>query len=277
MESETIRCTVCPHECLLAPGNIGRCKTRKNVDGENVSVNYGQVSSLALDPIEKKPLARFYPGSNILSLGSFGCNFSCPFCQNHTISMSDGSNLALTSVSPEIIVDKAKEFIPYGNIGIAFTYNEPLIGYEFVLDTEKLAHENGLKTVVVTNGGINPEIFREVAKNTDAFNIDLKGLNIYESIGGKLETVKENIKTAVEEGSHVEVTTLVIPGVNDTPEEIEEIASFLASISPDIVLHITRFFPQYKMLNVPPTDVNLIYELAEVARKHLPHVYEGNV
>lgn len=277
MGNEMFECIICPHHCILGPDQVGRCRTRKNINGENVSLNYGMVSSIALDPIEKKPLAQFYPKRNILSVGSFGCNFTCPFCQNHDISMSDGSNLQLTKIEPEVIINKAIELIPFGNIGVAFTYNEPLIGYEYVLDTERLAKENGLKTVVVTNGGVSPEIFRKIAKYTDAFNIDLKGLNIYNGIGGDLNTVKKNIQIAVEEGCHVEVTTLIIPGVNDTPEEITEIAKFLASISPEIVLHVTRFFPQYKMRELSPTPVDTVLSLADTARGYLDNVYVGNI
>lgn len=277
MEKNRIICNVCPHNCILDEGVVGRCKTRANINGENVSLNYGKITSIALDPIEKKPLHRFYPGYNILSIGSFGCNFNCPFCQNYSISMSDGSNGQFISASPEQIVDKAIELIPNGNMGIAFTYNEPTLSYEFLLETEKLAHLNNLKTVVVTNGGINPEIFKEIAKNTDAFNIDLKGISIYDKIGGDLETVKENIKTANELGCHIEVTTLVVPGLNDSKEEIEEIAQFLSSVNPNIVLHLTRYFPQYKYTNEAPTDINLLYEYKNIADKYLNEVILGNV
>lgn len=277
MKNDIIECSVCHHRCRLPEGAVGFCKIRSNQNGENVPINYGCVTSIALDPIEKKPLYDFYPGSNILSIGSFGCNYACPFCQNYTISMSDGSDNRYKMLTSEYIVDSAIDLKPYGNIGVAFTYNEPLIDYEFVLDTEKLAHEHDLKTVVVTNGSINPEIFREVAKHTDAFNIDLKGLSIYPLVKGDLESVKENIRIANEEGSHVEVTTLIIPGENDSIEEIEEIAKFLADINPDTVLHITRFFPNYKMTDKPPTPVKKIFELTNVAKKYLNKVYPGNV
>lgn len=274
-EAEKVQCAVCDRGCVLAPGQTGACRARINKDGAVVSKNYGQITSAALDPIEKKPLAEFCPGSMILSVGSYGCNFTCPFCQNHEISMH-GAELPTETVTPEQLVEKAVALKPYGNIGIAFTYNEPLVSWEFVNDTAKLAHEAGLKTVVVTNGSINPEIFKKVAQNIDAFNIDLKGMNIYDSLGGKLSAVEENIKTAAKTG-HVEVTTLVIPGVNDSDEEIEKIAAFLASVDPNIVLHITRFFPAYKMRTTPPTPVETIYHLADVARKYLKHVYVGNV
>lgn len=277
MEKNSIVCNVCPHACTLRPGQVGRCRVRGNINGENRDLNYGRITSLALDPIEKKPLANFYPGNYVLSLGSYGCNFNCSFCQNYSISMSDGSNRQYVETTPQIVVDKAVELIPEGNIGIAFTYNEPTIGYEFVLETEKLAQEKGLKTVVVTNGGINPEIFREIAKNTDAFNIDLKGIDIYKSIGGDLETVKENIRIAHEEGAHVEITTLVIPGINDSEEEIEKIAKFISSVDPNITLHLTRFFPQYKLLDNYPTPIETLRRSQKVAQKYLNNVILGNV
>lgn len=277
MSNDRLSCNVCFHQCSLAPGQLGLCKSRKNNGEEIVSTNYGLLTSLALDPIEKKPLNHYYPGSNILSVGSFGCNFKCAFCQNHQISMTDGSDLRLIQASPLDLVNKAIELKPYNNIGIAFTYNEPLIGYEFVLDTEKLAHENGLKTVVVTNGCINPEIFSEIADYTDAFNIDLKGIDLYQKVSGDLETVKKNIQIAVEKEKHVEVTTLVIPGENDSIEDIETIAQFLSSLDPNIVLHITRFFPQYKMLDKQPTDIDKMITLQKRAQKYLNNVYLGNV
>lgn len=277
METEYILCDLCPHNCRLYPGQSGRCHVRENRDGQNVSRGYGKLTSIALDPIEKKPLARFYPGYNILSVGGFGCNLTCPFCQNHSISMSDGNDLPLREASPEELVELAESLIPQGNIGIAFTYNEPLINFEYVRDTFKLAKERGLKTVLVTNGNINPERFSEIAELTDAFNIDLKGLSIYDKISGDIKTVEENIKRAAEKGAHVEVTTLVIPGENDTDEEIDEISSYLAAIDPEIVLHVTRFFPQFKMMDRPPTPVETIYRLTDRARSNLKHVYPGNV
>ncbi len=277
MLNNTISCNVCSHHCRLKPGQIGLCHTRGNINGSIETLNYETVSSIALDPIEKKPLAHFYPGSQILSVGNFGCNFNCPFCQNHSISMNGGESFPKHKISPTELVNQALKLMPYGNIGIAFTYNEPLVNYEYVLDTEKFAHKNGLKTVVVTNGGINPEIFREVAQNTDAFNIDLKGIKLYPKIGGDLETVKQNIKTAHDEGCHVEVTTLVVPGVNDTVEEMEEISKYLASIDENIPLHITRFFPNYKMDETEATPIETLHALAGIASKYLNTIHLGNV
>lgn len=277
--SNKIECDVCSRRCKLENGQVGFCQARANRNGYMENVNYGFISSMALDPIEKKPLAHFYPGSNIFSIGNFGCNLNCPFCQNHEISMvkREQLNSRIRSVLPKHIVDQALDLKVYNNIGIAFTYNEPLINYEFVIETEQLAHQYNLKTVVVTNGNINPRIFRKVAKNTDAFNIDLKGIDIYGMTGGDLDTIKENIKIAYEEGCHIEITTLIIPEVNDSIEEIREIAQFIASIDPKIPLHITRFFPQYKMKNSYPTPISKLYQLEEEASKYLKHVHLGNI
>ena len=277
MLNNSIECNICSHHCKLKPGQIGFCHSRGNINGSIESLNYQTVSSIALDPIEKKPLAHFYPGKQILSVGNFGCNFNCPFCQNFSISMTGGENITKQKISPTELVNQAIRLIPYGNIGIAFTYNEPLVNYEYVLEAEKYAKKNGLKTVVVTNGGINSEIFREVAENTDAFNIDLKGINLYPDIGGDLETVKENIKIAYDTGCHVEITTLIVPGVNDNEEEMEEIAKFIAGIDENIPLHITRFFPNYKMTDTQPTPIETLHNLAAIASKYLNNIHLGNV
>lgn len=271
-------CQVCPRHCRISEGNLGFCRARRNISGTIVDDNYGKITAAALDPIEKKPLARFYPGSNIFSVGSYGCNLRCSFCQNHEISMTDGRDLNLVDITPENLVARAKDYIPYGNIGIAYTYNEPLIGYEFVRDTAKLAHEEGMKNVVVTNGFTEKETLEAILPYIDAFNIDLKGYTdeFYRKVGGSLEAVKEIIKLAAQK-SHVEVTNLVIPGENDSAEEMEQLAAFLRSVSPDIVLHVTRFFPCYKMQDKTPTPVDTVLALTETAKKYLKYVYPGNI
>lgn len=271
-------CPVCPHHCSLAEGQTGFCRARTNRDGKIRDDNYGYITSACLDPIEKKPLAHFYPGSSILSVGSYGCNMRCDFCQNHSISMSAKLS-GMEHVTPNMLVDKARALVPAGNIGLAFTYNEPLIGWEFVRDTETLNRDDaGLKNVVVTNGFTDPKIFKQIAELTDAFNIDLKAFNraFYKRYAGDLETVKTNIETA-SAYAHVEVACLIIPGLNDSPEEIRKMARFLNRIDPEIVLHVNRFFPCYKMTDRPPTPADTIYSLAEEAKKILPHVYTGNL
>lgn len=273
-----ITCKICPHYCNLDENQVGLCRARSNINGQITAINYGMVTSIALDHIEKKPLQRFHPGSKILSVGSFGCNLSCPFCQNHEISMSKKNDIKAQSVTPEDLILLAKDLVVEGNIGIAYTYNEPLVGYEYVRDCSVLAKENGLKNVVVTNGCFLEEPMKELLPYIDAFNIDLKCFKeeFYKKIGGDLDTVKNFIKLAAKY-SHVEVTTLIIPDENDSEEEIRNISLFLASINKDIPLHISRFFPTYKMSDKNATRVNDIYNLSKIAREALIYVYEGNV
>lgn len=272
-----IKCRVCPNYCNLSEGQIGVCRARSNKDGNMVPINYGHITSLALDPIEKKPLNRFHPGKNILSVGSFGCNLRCSFCQNYPISMAFEEDIKTEYKTPENLVKLATSLKNKNNIGIAYTYNEPLIGYEYVRDTAKLAKEYDLMNVVVTNGCFNENVLDEILPYIDAFNIDLKGFTegFYRELGGDLETVKKFIKAASKQ-VHVELTTLIIPKENDSEEEMRELSEFLASVNPEIPLHISRFFPTYKMLDRPATEVKKIYRLAEIAREKLIYVYEGN-
>lgn len=271
------RCEICPHHCNIEEGQLGFCNARANRDGTIVNENYGLITSIALDPIEKKPLNRFLPGSRILSVGSYGCNLRCPFCQNHEISMCERRPDNIVRMQPEALVEKALELVPKRNIGIAFTYNEPLIGYEFVRDCAILAHQRGLKTVAVTNGFINETPLIELLPHIDAMNIDLKAFTeeFYHHISGSLKPVKRTIEIAAR-SCHVEVTTLIIPEENDSPEEMRRLSSWLADINPDIPLHISRFFPRYRMTDRDATEAEHIYALADIARKKLHYVYEGN-
>ena len=271
------RCELCFHHCALDEGQTGLCRARACQDGKIGSLNYGKLTSLALDPIEKKPLRRFHPGSMVLSVGSFGCNLRCPFCQNHEISMSGDRELETAEVSPETLAGKALELRPYGNIGVAYTYNEPLIGYEYVRDCAALVHERGLVNVLVTNGTIEEAPWRALLPLIDAANIDLKGFTPewYRKLGGDLETVKRSISLAAGQ-CHVEVTTLLIPGENDSEEEIRNLAQWLASVDRNIPLHLSRFFPRYRMMDKTPALVERVYRLADVAREYLPFVYTGN-
>ncbi len=283
-------CNVCFRHCNLKEGQAGLCGARIGLGGSTVCSNYGKITSLALDPIEKKPLKRFYPGSKILSVGSYGCNLRCPFCQNHEISWSDEAwRYADTAdtLTPEELAQIAYDNIPRGNIGVAFTYNEPLVGYEFVLETARLVHEKGMKNVMVTSGTADVSVLDVLAPYIDAMNIDLKGFSehfYHDVIDGSFEMVLSFIKRAVMV-SHVELTTLIIPGENDSLEEMEKIAEFIAGlkdadgniIGPSIPLHITRFFPRFHMTDKAPTDVDLIYRLVAKAHERLQHVYPGNV
>lgn len=270
-------CQTCMHHCRLSPGQWGICRARKNEGGEIVCKNYGQVSSLALDPIEKKPLNRFYPGSKILSVGSFGCNLRCPFCQNYEISMTKPEVSEDTYLSPQELVDIAVKCREKGNIGVAFTYNEPLVGWEYVLDTAKLVKGAGMKNVLVTNGTASPEVLEKLLPYIDAMNIDLKGFReeYYRKLGGSLLAVKEFIVRAAKE-CHVELTTLIVPGENDSVEEMEEEVRWIASVDEEIPLHVSRFFPRYHMETGTATSVKKVYQLADVAGKMLKYVYTGN-
>jgi pyruvate formate lyase activating enzyme len=272
-----LKCNVCHHHCSLSENQTGLCKARSNKNGKIVPVNYGEITSIALDPIEKKPLNRYYPGSNILSVGSFGCNLKCSFCQNYEISTVGKGELKTQRATPEELVQIALDLISRGNIGIAYTYNEPLVGYEYVRDCAVLAKKNKLKNIVVTNGCFNEEVLNELAPYIDAFNIDLKGFSdkFYKNIGGDFELVKKFI-TKAHKAAHVEITTLIIPDENDSEEEIINLSEFIASIDKDIPLHISRFFPRYEMKEKKPTEVKKVYELANGARRKLKYVYEGN-
>ncbi len=277
MKAIKLVCPVCPHHCVLGEGETGRCRARVARGGEIVSLSYGRLTSLALDPVEKKPFARWMPGKFILSVGSFGCNLRCPFCQNEAISQA-GADFSTTAVSPEELVRIAVELTPRGNVGVAFTYNEPLIGYEYVRDTARFLRQEGLSAALVTSGMMEPPLFKELLPLITALNIDLKGWRseFYDWVGGDLAAVKENIRQAAGV-AHVEVTTLIVPGRNDSDSEMEAEAIWLASLSPEIPLHISRYFPRFLTLDIPATPVADIYRLAAVARRHLRYVYEGNV
>ena len=296
-------CDVCFRHCHIEEGALGFCGARTCRDGEIVCANYGRVTALALDPIEKKPLAAFYPGSMILSVGSYGCNLRCPFCQNHDISWSetvmamaripvsagDAADAAASAaafaqygirvLSPEDIAAVADSCRKDGNIGVAFTYNEPLIGYEFVRDTARLVKKRGMKNVLVTNGTAELAVLEELLPYIDAINIDLKGFSeaYYKKLGGSLEQVKAFIARAVRD-CHVEITTLIVPVENDTDGEMRELSAWISQFKSghDIPLHISRFFPRFHMTDRPATDVANIYHLADVARENLDTVLTGN-
>ena len=278
-------CGVCFRHCDIAEGRLGFCGGRISRKGRVEAYNYGRVTALALDPIEKKPLARFFPGSTILSTGSFGCNLRCPFCQNYDISWSEQAGRyadTAETVTPEELVDIALKARQKGNIGIAFTYNEPLIGYEFVRDTAKLAKEAGLKNVMVTNGTAELSVLQELEPYIDAMNIDLKGFTdryYGRVLGGDRGQVMDFIRGAVK-SCHVELTTLIVPGENDGENEMRELSGWVSGLeNPDgesVPLHISRFFPRFRMRDRGPTDVRTVYRLADIAREKLEYVYTGN-
>lgn len=281
------KCNVCFRHCDIKEGGVGFCGARTVADGVVVPQSYGRVTSLALDPIEKKPLNRFHPGSSILSVGSYGCNLRCPFCQNSGISWSESAFKLKDSaeiLTPEELSDLA--YRSRGNIGVAFTYNEPLISYEFVRDTAKLVHERNMLNVLVTNGTAELGVLEELAPYIDAMNIDLKGFSdsyYSDVLGGNLKMVKDFITRAVQV-CHVELTTLIVPGLNDTEDEMRKICDFISSlkdasgntIGDQIPLHISRFFPRFHLTDRDATSVSDIRRLSSVARESLRFVYEGN-
>lgn len=277
-------CTVCMHHCHLMPGQRGICRARKNVDGKIICENYGYLTAMALDPIEKKPLRRFKPGSMVLSVGSFGCNLRCPFCQNHAISMLSADEAADQAggtgpvcITPQTLAKKALQCRTVGNIGVAFTYNEPLVGWEYVLETAKWVRLYGMDNILVTNGTASLEVLEELLPFIDAMNIDLKGFreSYHRKLGGYLDAVKRFITRAAKD-CHVELTTLIVPGENDGIGEMEEEARWIASLDERIPLHVTRFFPRYRMMDREATEVETVYRLADVARRYLADVFVGN-
>ena len=274
-EDGSVGCLLCPKGCSIRDGQVGVCRVRRNVGGKLVSENYGQCTSCALDPIEKKPLFHFFPGSKIISLGSYGCNMSCRYCQNWTL--SQGEPVA-NFMDPKEAVALAKGAENEGNIGLAYTYSEPVVWHEYVVAAAKAIKEAGMKNVVVTNGFINPEPLQEWLGLIDAMNIDVKSFSeeFYRRIcGAELTPVLKSVE-AVAKKCHVEVTTLVVPGLNDEPKEIEALASWLAGINPAIPLHLTRYHPAYKS-SAPETPRERLLAAREIASRYLEYVYIGNV
>jgi pyruvate formate lyase activating enzyme len=269
-------CLLCPHYCKLVPGRSGICGVRKNTGNSIELQTYGVLSGFSLDPVEKKPLYHFFPGYNILSAGSYGCNMRCDFCQNYHISQKIPEKYS-RKISPENLVEAAKS--ADRNVGLAFTYNEPIIWFEFMRDTAVLAKEAGLYTVMVSNGFVNPDPLTEIIGFIDGFNIDLKAFNskFYRKLAGAdIEPVKESLKQISGSGRHMEITTLIIPGQNDDEKEMAEETGWIAGeLGRNVPFHISRYFPVYKR-NDPPTDEETIGKLARIAAQNLDHVYIGN-
>lgn len=268
----TTLCKLCPHACRLKEGRAGFCHARTAKNGHAVPIGYGMLSALALDPIEKKPLRRFMPGSSILSAGGFGCNMRCCYCQNSAISQAEPAEGIF--MPPEALVRHALALT--GNIGVAYTYNEPGINFEYVRDCARLVRSAGLKNVMVTNGFLNEAPFLELLRYMDALNIDLKCFSEegYRSLRGGLAPVKRNIAHAVSR-AHVEITMLIVPGLSDDGAEMGRAAAWLKSLSPEIPLHITRYFPRYHA-TAGATPIATLEKLAGIAQSHLRHVYIGN-
>ncbi len=270
--NKEVICQLCPHYCRIKEARTGICRVRKNIDGSLYSLNYGMLTSYAYDPIEKKPLYHFYPKSTIFSIGSFGCNLSCDFCQNWQIVYLDDLSI---EVSDEEILKLAGG---RGSIGLAFTYNEPTIYYEYMLNLSKKAKDLGLKNIIVTNGFINEEPLKALLPYIDGMNVDLKSIDdsFYKKLcGGSVDPVINTIELA-SKMVHVEVTSLIIDGENSSKESIEKLAKRIGQIDKNIPLHLSRYFPAYKMTN-PPTRLESLVEGKELAEKYLNYVYIGNV
>jgi len=271
-----LHCHLCPFNCKIRPGKVGVCRVRKNVDGVLRSLNYAEATSVGMDPIEKKPLYHFYPGTQILSLGTFGCNLSCVYCQNWQISQEQPPTRHL---APAEAVELAEKQAQQGNnIGIAYTYNEPIIWYEYVYDTAKLAQGAGLKNVLVTNGLIEEEPLRELLPYIDAMNVDIKSMDegfYHKLCKGMGWPARRTVEIAAEQ-CHVEITVLIIPGENDSDENLEAIFDWAASVNEQMPVHLSRYHPAYKF-NAPPTSAETLRRAWELARQRLEFVYVGNI
>lgn len=276
----TAYCKTCPHGCALTLGQKGLCQARRALADEVKPDAYGRITSLALDPIEKKPISCWRPRTYVLSLGSYGCNMRCPFCQNASIAQAGENDVAWRATTPEEIVDRALDLREQGCIGIAYTYNEPLVAWEFVRDCAKLARAAGLANVIVSNGMASDAVVDQLAPLIDAANIDLKCFTEsgYRSLGGDLHCVMDTIRMlASQPDCHVEVTTLVVPGLSDDEGQIDAASEWLAGLDQEIPYHLTRFFPQYRMSEAKPTSIELLHRLQNVAQQHLKTVLLGNV
>ena len=279
LENKSVQCDLCPRECKIKEGEKGYCKVRHNVNGKLSSLVYSKIAALQIDPIEKKPLFHFYPGSRVFSFGTLGCNLRCTYCQNWNISQTAPDEENQEDISPEEIIDLA---IKRKCKIIAATYNEPTIFYEFMLDVFKIAKERGLKTVVVSNGFINEKPLKLLLKYTDAFNIDLKGFDkkFYTKLTTAwLNPVLDTIKKIKESGRWLEITNLIIPTKNDKLEIIRELCKWInENLGDDVPLHLSAFFPTYHLLDLPPTPRSTLDMAFDIAKEeHLHFVFQGNV
>lgn len=278
-DNNKVHCTLCPHECIIPDGKRGICHVRKNNSGVLYAETYEQAAALHVDPVEKKPLYHFHPHKPVLSLGSIGCNMSCRFCQNCDISQAHPEEFHyLRHLPVESVIEQARS-IP-GNIGIAYTYNEPAVYYEYMLDTAKEARKNHLKNIVITNGFISPAPLEELLPYIDAFNIDLKAFNdnFYKKLtASHLDPVLQAIMAIAGRNIHLEITNLIIPGYNDNSKEFESMIRWInEQCGADTPLHLSRYFPAYR-LQAPATPVETLKKFRKIAQKYLTNVYLGNV
>jgi len=275
--TNTLQCRICPHNCRISEGRTGICGVRKNTGNKIELITYGVLSAINSDPVEKKPLYHFFPGNNILSAGSYGCNMRCDFCQNYSISQSVPEKMNAVYTAEGLAESALRQ---PDNIGIAFTYNEPVIGYEFMRDVATEVKKAGMFTVMVSNGYVNPEPLEEILKFIDAFNIDLKAFNntFYQRLTGTdITPVKECLKQIAKSGRHLEITTLIIPGQNDKEDEMKAESEWIAAeLGRNVPLHLSRYYPMHKR-NDPPTSQELLKRIFEIASANLDYVYMGNL
>lgn len=277
-KTQKVRCEICANYCKIADGNFGVCRQHKNINGELFDVSYGIVSSLSPDPVEKKPLNHFLPGTFTYSIGGFGCNMTCRHCQNYTISQEYDYSRGI-KVTPEAIVENA---LKYSCKSIAWTYNEPTIHLPFSKATSLLARRNDLKVIYVSNGYYSDKSLEEVLTFVDAFNIDLKGMSqdFYKNVcGADLSVVLDNLKRIYDEGKHLEITNLIINDYNDSIDEITQLCDFVVNeLGPEVPLHFSRAFPYYKMNDISPTEPEILFKARQIAiEKGIKHVHLGNI
>jgi pyruvate formate lyase activating enzyme len=275
-EDNLVKCLLCPHTCSIPESKAGICRVRVNKHGNLYSLNYGKITAFNVDPIEKKPLYHFLPGSDILSLGTYGCNLHCDFCQNWQIAHQADTG---RDISPKEVKEIAlKYYVNQKSVGVAYTYSEPGMWYEFIMDTASLIKQNNMVNVLITNGYLNPKPFRELIKEMHAVNIDVKGFTdtfYKKAVKGSLKPVLDNCIITKEMNCHLEITTLIIPGLNDDQNEITALAKWIASLDDTIPLHLSRYYPNYKM-SVRATPLDILEKAYQIASEHLKYVYIGN-
>lgn len=279
LDDNKVKCTLCPHQCVLSLNKTGLCRTRRNIDGKLISLAYANPCAISVDPIEKKPLQHFLPGSPSFSISTAGCNLRCKNCQNASISQVSPEEVDSYHLPPEQVVEKALE---YNCKSIAYTYTDPVVYYEYTLETAKIAHQKGLKNVIVSAGYINIEPLKELLKYIDAANIDLKSFDdkIYKEISGvHLQPVLNTLKEIKKAGVWLEITNLIIPGLNDSSGKVKQLCSWLKNEGfEDFPLHFSKFYPTYKLLDYPPTSTQTVENAIKIAQDTgLNYVYAGNI
>ena len=279
MENKSVKCILCPHNCIILNGKSGFCKVRKNINGRLYSLNYRVISAFNIYPVEKKPLFHFYPGKKIVSIGSLGCNLKCSYCQNFDISQFDEEKLSFCN---KLSLDKIEKYVveTEDNIGVAYTYNEPTVFYEYMKECAEVIKRVNMVNVAVTNGYINEKPLEDSFEFIDSYSVDLKGFTeeFYRGITrGSLKEVKNNLKKIRDAGKHLEIENLIIPELNDSKDKFREMAKWIKEeLGENTILHINRYYPAY-MLKIPPAPESKFRELYEVAKKYLNYVYVGNI